>query len=174
MNIMAAINVCKILEVPDDIIIDGILNFKGLEHRIEYVGKFNNIHFYNDSISTIPESAIAAVKTLKDVDTLILGGYDRGVDYTNLIEFLLQSSISNLIFIAQAGKRIYDELKTKQKLKQKLFYVNDFDEVVKIAKEKTRINSICLLSPAAASYGMFVNFEERGKVFKKLVSNLKS
>jgi len=169
LNLMAAINVCKILDVPDNIIIEGIKTFKGLPHRIEYVGLYNNIHFYNDSISTIPQAAIQAVEALKNVDTLILGGFDRGIDYSGLTDYLAKSKINNLIFIAEAGKRMLDILQIDFPEIKNFDYVDSMESAVNIAMQKTQPGKICLLSPAAASYGMFKNFEERGDVFKILI-----
>jgi UDP-N-acetylmuramoylalanine--D-glutamate ligase len=177
LNIMAAIIACKISDVPNEIISKGINSFRGLKHRMEYVGKYNNIHFYNDSIATIPEATIEAIKALKDVDTLILGGYDRGIDYSELVDFIIKSPVRNIIFLGNAGERILEEFKIKT-LKLKIsniqhhtFLVTDMAEAVKIAKLKTRQDSICLLSPAAASYGMFKDFEDRGDKFVELVTN---
>lgn len=173
LNIMAAICVSKIIEIPDDTINVAIKSFVGLRHRMEYLGKFKGIHFYNDSIATIPEATISAIKTLKKVDTLILGGKDRGVDYQRLIDFLLNSGISNLVFSGDAGKRIMNDLKADGNLKsQKLFLIQNFNELPKIILENTLADHICLLSPAAASYDMFRNFEDRGEVFKKIAENL--
>ena len=173
MNIMAAINACKVLNIPDASILEAINNFSGLPHRMEYLGKFKGIHFYNDSIATIPEATISAVKTLKKVDTLILGGKDRGIDYQILSDYLPDSGVNNLVFMGDAGKRIMDDLKNSSKLKkQKIFFINSFNELPKIIKENTLPEYICLLSPAASSYDMFSNFEERGDVFKKIAENL--
>ena len=169
LNIMAAVLACSLQSIPGQMIIEGIGDFKGLEHRIEYVGDFHGIRYYNDSISTIPQATIAAVSTLKDVDTLILGGFDRGIDYTILIDFLAGSAIRNLIFIGQAGERISLMLSEADILDKHFFKAKDFDEVAKLAREHTRPGSTCLLSPAAASYDMFKNFEERGKAFKEKV-----
>ena len=171
LNIMAAINAAILNEIPINKIVNSIKEFKGLPHRIEFVGNYDGIDFYNDSISTIPEATIQAVRTLKNVSTLILGGHDRGIDYTLLIDFINESKIQNFIFIAEAGLRILDNLKAKGIDSPNFFYVDTMEEAVSIAKSKTEKNKICLLSPAAASYGMFKNFEERGEVFKKLVVN---
>lgn len=173
MNIMAAISACKILDLPDATILDAINNCSGLPHRLEYLGKFKSIHFYNDSIATIPEATISAIKTLKKVDTLILGGMDRGIDYRILIDYLPDSGVNNLVFIGEAGKRIMDNLKREGKfINKKLFFIKNFNELPKIIKENTLPEYICLLSPAASSYDMFSNFEERGDVFKKIAENL--
>ena len=170
LNIMAALLACLLNEIPSQLIFEGIGDFKGLEHRIEYVGDYHGIKYYNDSISTIPQATIAAVTTLKEVNTLILGGFDRGIDYTVLIDFLASSDIRNLIFIGQAGERICKMLSSTGMPGKHFFMATDYDEVAILAREHTKPGSICLLSPAAASYDMFKNFEERGKVFKEKVS----
>jgi UDP-N-acetylmuramoylalanine--D-glutamate ligase len=174
LNIMAAINVCKICQVDDDVIRAGIAYFKGLPHRLEYVGTFCDITFYNDSISTIPEATIAAVKSLENVQTLILGGFDRGIDYSKLVDFLIQHPIQNIIFIGEAGKRIKKQiLETPQLAKDSMnfFDAENYDEVVDLAFNVTEKNHICLLSPAAASYDMFKNFEYRGEYYKNRIIN---
>lgn len=173
-NIMAAAAACHFAGVPSKIISSGIESFKGLEHRIEYVGIFKGIIWYNDSIATIPEATIEAVKTLQIVDTLILGGFDRGIEYDILYPFLNQSGISNLIFVGKAGKRIMQEYSKSATAPIKTFTANEYNQVVSIAAEVTQKGKICLLSPAAASYDMFGNFEERGNVFKKNVRSLDS
>jgi UDP-N-acetylmuramoylalanine--D-glutamate ligase len=172
---MAAITACKTLGISNEIIQEGIASFTGLEHRLEYVGEFHGIRFYNDSISTIPEATIAAVKTLDDVDTLILGGFDRGIDYSGLAEFLVHSPVRNLIFVGEAGRRINEEMKNRKEIKEvkgkKLFMVKRFDEFIDVAIKETKPGHICLLSPAAASYDEFPNFEIRGKRFKELIAS---
>jgi len=170
LNIMAAVLAGLLNDIPSQLIVEGIGDFKGLEHRIEYVGNYHGIRYYNDSISTIPQATIAAVSTLKEVDTLILGGFDRGIDYSVLIDFLTASSVRNLIFIGQAGERICRILTDSGIRGKRFFMAANFDEVALLARENTLPGSICLLSPAAASYDMFKNFEERGKVFKEKVS----
>ncbi|CAF2795029.1 unnamed protein product [Rotaria sp. Silwood2] len=168
-NMMAAAVVCRILTVPNATIQEGFADFKPLPHRLEYVGNFCGIDFYNDSISTIPETTIAALNTIQNVDTLILGGFDRGIEYANLIEFIYQHPIPNLIFIGSAGKRMHEAF-TKKSLPESHFYVaKTYAEIVDIAFKVTRSGKTCLLSPAAASYDMFTNFEERGTTFIHLI-----
>ena len=170
-NIMAAMCACKTFDIPDDKIIEGIITFKGLEHRIEYVGEYEGIKYYNDSIATIPEATIEAIKTLINVETIIFGGFDRGIDYNPLLAFLIESSVKNLILLGDAGSRMMEGLKNLNAVNKNIFLVNTFEDAVKMAKYHTAPSGICLLSPAAASYDMFKNFEERGRVFKKLVSD---
>lgn len=171
-NIMAAVGTAKILKISDETILNAILKFKGLEHRMEYVGNFGGIEFYNDSIATIPEATIAALETLQNVDTLILGGKDRGIDYSGLIKYLPGTSIRNFIFTGKAGERIMEGLKPFLSSGQNLFTIGKFDELTIIIRDKTTPGKICLLSPAASSYDQFSNFEERGNLFKKIARSI--
>lgn len=171
LNIMAAICACKLYGIPDNNIIEGVNFFKGLEHRIEYVGNFNRIDYYNDSIATIPEATIEAIKTLEDVNTVILGGYDRGVDYSYLVDYLIKSSVKNIIFMGKAGERMYQMI-SKKKPNKNLIIADSLEDAVTVAKQKTVKDGICLLSPAASSYDSFRNFEERGEVYKKIVKSV--
>lgn len=165
-NICVAIGVCLECGLKIDSILTAISSFKGLEHRIEFVGKFNDITFYNDSIATIPEATICSIKSFEKVDTVIIGGKDRGINYSGLVDFLNKSDISKAIFICESGKRVYNML---GKNKDKYIYVENLENAVKLAKNYTPKDGICILSPAASSYGYYKNFEERGNVFKELV-----
>ncbi|MDD2376082.1 MAG: UDP-N-acetylmuramoyl-L-alanine--D-glutamate ligase [Clostridia bacterium] len=152
------------LEIKD--ILDSISSFKGLEHRMEYVGKYNGINFYNDSIATIPEATICAIKSLGKVDTIIIGGKDRGVNYSELVKFLVNSKINKILLIAESGRRIYDLLDENN---NRYIYAENLENATQLSKLNTPKNGTCLLSPASASYGYYKNFEERGKLFKELV-----
>jgi UDP-N-acetylmuramoylalanine--D-glutamate ligase len=172
MNMMAAILAAQNAGADDDAIRQGLFSFKGLEHRLEYAGEYQGIHFYNDSIATIPEAAIAAVKSLPETDTLILGGYDRMLDYSALIDFLFQSRVRNFIFMGKAGMRMYEGFQAAGKVNKKLFIADSMEEACALAFSMTAAGKICLLSPAAASYDSFKNFEERGRLFKKIARGL--
>lgn len=163
-NIMAARLVAHACGVKEETIQKSIKAFKGLPHRLEFVGEFNGVKYYNDSISTIPEATIMAIESLEDVDTVLIGGMDRGIHYEKLIEYLEDSQVKNIILMYDTGLRIYNLLK-----RDGVKYVEDLDGAVELAKEVTTKGKVCLLSPAAASYGFFKNFEERGEAFIKLV-----
>lgn len=165
-NIMFALAVSEILELDLKKTIESIKNMKGLEHRLEYVGNIDGIEYYNDSISTVPESTIQGIEALKNVNTLIVGGNDRGINLKGLIEYLKKSDVKNIICMSMTGKEIYEGLKDGRK---NVIKVNYLEEAVKIAKQITAKNTICLLSPAASSYDQFKNFEERGDKFKQYV-----
>lgn len=171
-NAMVAAAACYLAGASEEQINRGVQSFKGLEHRIEFVGEVDGIRFYNDSIATIPEAAMEAVKTLKEVDTLILGGYDRGIDYSALYPFLCEQGIGNLIFIGAAGNRMMEEMMKMNLTLPLIHKAADYEEVVRLAKKFTQKGRICLLSPAASSYDMFKNFEHRGNIYKKNVRGL--
>lgn len=167
-NIMFAITVAEIMKLNLSKAQEDIYNFAPLAHRMEYVGEFDGIKYYNDSIATIPASTINGVETLKNVNTLIIGGKDRGIDYSEFAEFLSNSTIENLICLPDTGWDIAEMIKNDN---MKKYIVKDMQDAVKTAKEVTQKGCICLLSPAASSYGFFKNFEERGNLFKELVKN---
>ena len=141
-----------------------IAEFTGLRHRLEYVGNVNGIDFYDDSISTIPEAAIAAAASVQNAHTLLIGGMDRHIDYTVLLDYIRQHGELDYIFMYESGRRIYEDVKELVNCR----LCDDLQEAVKLAKELTPTGGACILSPAAASYGYFKNFEERGDVFAKL------
>lgn len=167
-NIMIVLTISKILGLDMNIVVNTINNFKGLEHRLEYVGVYNDITYYNDSIATIPSATINALQSLKKVDTLIFGGMDRGIDYTDLVNYLNEGHVRNLICMPTTGYKIGDEIINGN---VNIYKVEMLSDAVKLAKEITNKNSICLMSPAAASYEYFKNFQEKGEAFKKLVKN---
>jgi UDP-N-acetylmuramoylalanine--D-glutamate ligase len=171
-NIMTASAACYLSGISTQQIGLAIQSFKGLEHRIELVGNYAGIVWYNDSIATIPEATIEAIKTLQTVDTVILGGFDRGIEYTALYPFLLSCGVSNVIFVGEAGARMKHELIAYDSGNINLYSAPDYRQVITMACEVTQKGKICLLSPAAASYDMFRNFEERGTTFKKNVREL--
>lgn len=165
-NIIFVLSLAYILKLNMNKVCDSICNFKALEHRMEYVGKYKNVDYYNDSICTIPEACINALESIH-VNTLIIGGLDRGIDYSKLIDYLNKYKFDNLICIPDTGWKIADKIKNNN---VKVFKVYDLKEAVRVAKENTK-EGVVLLSPAAASYNAFKNFEERGSKFKEYVRN---
>ena len=149
-----------------------VSTFKGLRHRMERVGERRGVTWYDDSISTIPEAAIAAVRALGCVETLILGGFDRGIDYSPLVKFLQEHPIKNLVFVGKAGRRIYSEIQ-KSKIEIPNYIIeDDYTKIVPWCAEHTPQGGVVLLSPAAASYDAFKNFEVRGDFYAEQINKL--
>lgn len=145
-----------------------LCTFNPLAHRLEYVDTVDGVSYYDDSISTACATAIEAVKSVPNAKTVIVGGMDRGIDYTTLVDYL-QSTDIKVICMETSGKRIYDMFVSKNNI----YYVPHLEDAVKLASEITPSGKSCVMSPASASYGIFKNFEERGDVFKSLVAELK-
>lgn len=169
-NIGTVYGVSKELGVSDEAFISALKTYAPPAHRLEFFGNFGGIDFYDDSISTICETCINAIKAVPNIHTVLIGGMDRGIDYGELEDFLSENNPGDVIFMAASGKRIYGELEAAGKLGEHFRLVSTLEEAVKLAKEITPKGTACVLSPAAASYGIFKDFEERGRVFKSLVS----
>ena len=165
-NILVCLTIINILGFDIDESIKAIESFDGLHHRMECVGTFDGVTYYDDSIATSIPSVIYAVKSLEKVDTIIIGGMDRGLDYTDLVNYLNESSVNNILLLPDTNKRIHSLFTGSSK---NIVDVKDMVEAVSIAKGVTEKGKICLLSPAAASYGFYKNFEERGDHFTSLV-----
>ena len=167
-NIMFVLGVSEILNLNIDKTIESISSFTTLPHRLEFVGKFDGVLYYDNCIGTTPEATIEVVKALGNVDSLIIGGMDRGIDYTDFVDFLDKSKISNIICMPKTGHDIAAKL-----IKANAICVETLEEAVETAKKVTRKEMSCLISPAAASYGFFKNFEEKGDKFQALVKGEK-
>ncbi|MBR6961269.1 UDP-N-acetylmuramoyl-L-alanine--D-glutamate ligase [Candidatus Saccharibacteria bacterium] len=170
-NIEAAAAVAYALRIDGEAFLDAVASFQGLPHRLQYVGTFRGIKFYNDSIATAQEATINAVKAVGDVDTLILGGMDRGLDYHPLVEFLKHSNVRNILLLPDTGAKI-EQIFAEDRYVQGLIRVKNMEEAVKMAYEVTNPSQSCLLSPAAASYGFYKDFQERGEDYCRLVNML--
>lgn len=167
LNVNAALCACYACGIPVDELIPHLYTFRPLEHRQELVGTFGGVTFYNDSISTIPQAAIAAVETIKNVKFLLLGGYDREIDYSPLVEYLMNNKVEHLLFTGNAGKRMMSMLENTGYQGDMTTFAN-LPEAFSIIRKKAKQGDVCLLSPAAASYDQYRNFEERGRIFKEL------
>ena len=165
-NILFVIKVALLLNLDMNQTIKTINAFKPLEHRMEYVGEFNGIKYYNDTIATIPEATISCLKALKVIDTIIFGGMDRGINYEPLISYFNESNIENFICMPETGYKLASSIK-----RGNIYKIETLDEAVDIAKKVTK--TACLLSPAAPSYNAFKNFEEKGNYYKKLIKDEK-
>ena len=168
LNLMAAVSAALLCHVAPETIENALTNFKALPHRLEYLGLIGGKHFYNDSIATIPEAAIQAMGAIGPVDVWIGGGYNRGINYQPIIQYLMEHPIPVVAVTGKAGEIIRDGLLEKG-YRGQVIWESSFKDLIEAAVKLTPIGGTCLLSPAAASYDAFKNFEERGDTFKKIV-----
>lgn len=172
-NVLAAVAVAGLLGIEPDLIRNSIRSFTSLPHRLEFVGEYGGVKFYNDSISTIPECTLSALEALgSDVQTLILGGHERHLDYSAFAQELLKSNVKNLILFPPTGKRMWDAIQFTagdQQHSLRQFPVETMEEAINICFQYTEPGKVCLLSPAAPSYSNFTNHRERGDLFRKYV-----
>ena len=168
-NISVAKTVTDMFDVSHADFISALKSFRPLPHRLEYVGTKNGVDYYDDSISTVCQTTIQAITSLENADTVLIGGMDRGIDYTELADFLSAHHVPNVILMYESGIRIGKMLDERNVA---YILVDDLQEAVTMAGELTQKGKKCVMSPAAASYGYFKNFEERGDVFKALVNKL--
>ncbi len=164
-SVEPAILVGKLFGIPQTKIQKALKEFKPLPHRLERVGEWRGITFYNDSLATIPEATIAALDSLgTKVHTLIAGGYDRRLTFEKLGKKIEKSSVKTLILFPTTGEKI---LASIQKSLQ-CFFANTMEEAIKLSYSHTPKGKVCLLSPAASSFNMFKDYKDRGEQFKKL------
>lgn len=170
-NVLAAIAATSLLGIDPAAIRMAVRNFQPLPHRLEYVGEYQGIKFYNDSISTVPECTLSALEALgTQVQTLILGGYDRHIDYTDFAAHIVETHVENFIFFSPTGQRMWQAFNdTGELFDQQAFFVESMAEAVQLAYEHTSAGHICLLSPASPSYSNFRDYRERGDKFKQYI-----
>lgn len=172
-NICAAAAASVCLGINKDIIISTINSFKGLEHRLEFVGKKNEISFYNDSISTTPESTIAAIESFSSPIILILGGSSKHSNFSHLAEKIsTQGNIKAVILIGQEGPHIKQAI-VHNNFSGKIFEnVDSMNKIFDCISTISKSGDVVLLSPACASFGMFRNYKDRGDQFKAAFNSL--
>lgn len=166
-NVRAAVTVARRLGITDSTIRRALIAFKPLPHRLEFVGTFRGIQFYDDAISTTPESTIMAIKTLRRIGTIFLGGEDRGYDFRELERTIRQYKIKNIVLFPDSGRRMLRRTRVLRVLR-----TTSMRQAVKFAFKHTPRGTICLLSTASPSYSLWKNFEEKGREFVRAVKSV--
>ena len=169
-NVMAAIGIALAMEVPLDTILHVIRHFKAVEHRIEYVATKAGVDYYNDSKATNPDAAIQGIRAMSKPTVLIGGGYDKDADYTDWI-MSFDGKVKELILIGATKEKI--AACAKENGFDAIRFAESFEEAMQAATESAVSGDAVLLSPACASWGMFTNYEQRGRTFKEYVNRLK-
>lgn len=170
-NIMVCLTIAKILKLDLVKATESVSTFEPLEYRLQNIGTVDGVTYYTDTLATIPEATIEAINSITNIDSLIFGGMDRGINYDKLIEFLKTAPVRNLICMPTTGHDIghaLGEIEDKN-----IYYVETLEEAVDLAKEITKKGTNCVLSPAAASYTQFKNYADKGDKFKAFVYSKK-
>ena len=163
-NIMCAILCAKKYNVSDDIIIRVISNFKGVEHRLEYVGNINEREVYNDSKSTNTESTVIALNSFDKDTILIMGGLDRGHSFEELKPSM--GHVKLVVTYGETKNRIKDFC---DRINVKCIVCDDLASATGISYDNSKVGDVILLSPACASWDQFPDFETRGRLFKEMI-----
>jgi UDP-N-acetylmuramoyl-L-alanine---L-glutamate ligase len=164
-NVCGALSVAKALDLDLKAVLDATADFQALPHRQQEIGEIGGVLFVDDSISTAPESTLAALEVYAGRDiTLIIGGYDRGVDYDKLIARLAGGAARAVICMGASGERIYRDLQSVA-ARPETVLVRSMTAAIACARELTPQGGLVLLSPAAPSYGAYRDFAERGRDF---------
>lgn len=152
-------------------ILEAIKSFTGLEHRLELAGVIDGVEYYDDSFSTTPETAIAAIQAFAQPKLLILGGSDKQSNYRELAKTVASSNIRSVIVIGEMADQITSDLKAAG-----FDYIIEgpttMTEIVQTAKASARPGDVVLLSPACASFGLFRDYKDRGDQFKQIVKSI--
>ncbi len=168
-NVAASVAATLPLDIERDSICNTLMNFKGIEHRLEFVRELEGVLFYNDSKSTNPDSLDWALQTFTGSIILIAGGLDKGTDFS-----FLRNRISEKVKLAILIGKAKEKLRNEWIGATEIIIANSLPDAVELAFENSSPGDIVLLSPGCASFDMFDNFEHRGRVFKELVNKLKS
>jgi len=175
-NTIPAVIIARRLDISNEKISKGIASFKSVPHRIELVKTVNKVNFYNDSAASAPEATIAALKSFKNKSiTLIVGGSEKGANFDNLAQAIINHDVKFLILFPSTGDKIIESIKEINQdhpLIKNNLPANSMEKAVTLSQKHSKPGDVVLLSPASASFNMFKNYEDRGNQFKKLVNHL--
>lgn len=164
-NIMIAICIAKKCGVDTTIINQEIASFIGVEHRIEFVREINGVKIYNDSKATNTDASIIALKAFDQPVILLMGGFDKGLDLSEMARY--NDKISRLVTFGAAGQRFKDDMHVENSI-----CVKNLEAAILEALKEAQANDIILLSPSTSSFDEFSGYEQRGQVFKEIVKNI--
>jgi UDP-N-acetylmuramoylalanine--D-glutamate ligase len=163
-NVLAAVAIGMIVGVSAEKIHTAVKNFKAVEHRLEFVATINGVEFYNDSKATNVDATIKALESFPRNIHIILGGKDKGSDYT-VLKPLLQERVKRVYTIGAAAEKIESHIAGAAEITK----AGTIDVAVRKAMEAASPGDVVVLAPACASFDQFTSYEHRGRVFKELV-----
>jgi UDP-N-acetylmuramoylalanine--D-glutamate ligase len=166
-NSMAAALAGQLLGVEADSFQSTLKTFEGVEHRLEFVRELNSVRYYNDSKATNVDSVWYALQAFKEPIVLLLGGRDKGNDYSRLAK-LVKKQVKAIVAIGESADKVEQAFRGTSAITK----TTSMDEAVSTARSLAQSGDVVLLSPACASFDWFKNYEHRGQVFKELVKNL--
>ena len=172
-------NICTAIAATENLvdmntIVEAVTEFKGVEHRLEFIREINGVKWYNDSIGSSPTRTIAGLNSFDEDITLIAGGYDKNLDYKPLAKPIVEK-VKTLILIGQTSEKIFEAVKEELENQNKfidIHFCEDLKQTVILANRYSKSGQVVLFSPASASFDMFKNFAERGEKFKQIVNNI--
>jgi UDP-N-acetylmuramoylalanine--D-glutamate ligase len=192
-NALPAVAIAKHLGISNETISQSLISFKSLPHRLELIAQKDGVSYYNDSLSTTPVATIAALESFKNNPiVLIAGGFDRGLDYSNLAQTIINHQVKHLILLPDTGEIILDEVRKRESVninsvdmssgeditsnasntnKIKFTLVASMQQAVIVAKQSSQPGDIVLMSPASASFNLFEDYQDRGDQFRKFVNS---
>lgn len=175
-NVMPAVVIGTLFGLSNQTIADAVQKFRALEHRLEPCGSSRRVQYYNDSLSTVPEATIAAIQSFGDRQVILLaGGFDRGQDYGELASTILARRVKGLILFPTTGERLWEAIERMDAhdVRQPLhIFTDDMEVAVRTARDWADEGDVVILSPAAASFGSFDDYRDRGNRFKVEVAKL--
>lgn len=179
-NVMPAIVISKRIGISTSAIVKGISTFQPLEHRLELVADQDGVRYYNDSLSTVPDAAMAAITAFGHEPIILLaGGYERHQDFSALAALLVERRARAVLLFPTTGERLKSEIETYVTRHPSLPLptlktVNSMSEAVKLAAQLAQPGDVVLMSPASPSFGEFADYRDRGEQFRTAVRNLHS
>lgn len=173
-NACAAMSVAVLHGISNEAIERGLRAFKGLPHRLEFVRSLNGVDYYNDSFSSAPAATVAAIRSFQSPEIVILGGTDKGADFSPLIEELsAKKNIKEIVLIGQMRHVLFDKLSAHGLGEfSTVFDAQTMPEIVAYVHSRAEAGDVVILSPGCASFDMFKNFYDRGDQFRDEVNVL--
>jgi len=173
-NICAALTAYWQVDQNQTVARDVMIGFNGLEHRLELFSAKNGIRYYNDSFASVPDATMAAIESIPGQKVMIIGGFDRGLDLSNLANSIKQHEIEveRVILIGASAQRTAEALERANFFNFQICNAKTMKDIVQLANETAKSSGSIVLSPGFPSFDMFKNFEDRGKQFKEVVNDL--